>query len=286
MKLTIIILLALIASLHAQERGPTILSISANPNNVTRPVASSLRGGKLIYINVIGHDPMAEGNQVYVGTFPCNIPSDGVTDTFITCETTDSGSVNGISNLPVTIISKGVAFTTTAPNVVTYTTSETPYITEVFPDAGYANTVVNFNGIHQITDLGDGRSMGDVVKMQLGGDLCSRFDVVQEPIGDKENQFIRCIQSSLQVAGKYNVSEQVTPGYADRSPSLRRASLAHEYFEFTALPAISSISPSSGNLGGQFLTISGTGFAGMSANNTVSVDGNSCDVTSSSETQI
>lgn len=34
------------------------------------------------------------------------------------------------------------------------------------------------------------------------------------------------------------------------------------------------------------MTISGTGFSGVAANNTVTVDGNACDVTSSTETQI
>lgn len=58
--------------------------------------------------------------------------------------------------------------------------------------------------------------MGDVVKLLLGGDLCSLFDVVQGPISPTSYQYIRCIQSSLQVAGKYNVSELLTPGYATK----------------------------------------------------------------------
>lgn len=148
MKLAIIILLALIASLHAQGGGPVILSVSSSPSTLSYPIYSSLSGGKLIYINVIGQDPMPDGNQVYVGTFPCIIPSDGVTDTFISCETTDSGSTTNINNLPVTIISYGVSFTTSYPNLVSYVASVTPLLYEVFPDAGYANTVVNYYGIH------------------------------------------------------------------------------------------------------------------------------------------
>jgi hypothetical protein len=206
MKLVIFLLLALIASLHAQEGGPIILSVSSSPSGVTYPINSALRGGKMIYIKAIGHDPMAEGNLVFVGTFPCNIPSDGVTDTFISCETSDSGSTSNINNLPVTLISNGIAFTTVTPNLVSYVDSATPRLNEVFPEAGYANTVVNFMGIHRIKELGDGRSMGDVVKLKLGDDLCSRFDILQEPISDNVNQYIRCIQSNQQVAGNYNIS--------------------------------------------------------------------------------
>ena len=128
MKLAIAILLSLLFTLHAQTAGPTIISVSSNPTQVTTPVYSSWRGGKLIYINVIGHDPMAEGNLVFVGTFPCDIPSDGVTDTFITCETTDCGLNSDITNLPVTLISFGVAFTTKSPFIVHYTSGATPYI--------------------------------------------------------------------------------------------------------------------------------------------------------------
>lgn len=210
-----------------------------------------------------------------------------MTDTFITCETSDSGLNTDITNLPVTLISFGVAFTTKSPFIVHYTNSASPYLNELFPSSAYANAVVNYFGTHRITDLGDGRSMGDVVKLLLGGDLCSRFDVIQEPIAAGSAQYIQCIASNQQVAGKYFVSEQVTPGFAIRAPGLRRASLdPAENFEFTVLPTISSVSPLSGNLGGQFLTITGSGFAAVAANNTVTVDGNPCKITSSSDNQI
>jgi hypothetical protein len=39
----------------------------------------------MIYLKVSGHDLVASKNQIYVGTFPCIIPSDGVSDTFIAC---------------------------------------------------------------------------------------------------------------------------------------------------------------------------------------------------------
>lgn len=59
MKLAIVLLLSLFLTLHAQTAGPTIISVSGDPTMVSTPVYSSLRGGKLVYINVIGHDPMA-----------------------------------------------------------------------------------------------------------------------------------------------------------------------------------------------------------------------------------
>jgi hypothetical protein len=75
----------------------------------------------------------------------------------------------------------------------------------------------------------------------------------------------------------------LTPGLAKNDAGMRRSSLVSgDYFEFTALPTISSIAPSQGNLGGQYLVIDGTGFSANTNNISVTVDGNICDVTKSS----
>ena len=129
--------------------------------------------------------------------------------------------------------------------------------------------------------------MGDVTKIKLGDDICSRFDVEQEAINSNNHEYIRCIQSSSQEAGRYNVTEQVTPGYANHSRYMRRSSFdAAEYFEFTSLPTVAMVNPATGNIGGQYLTIAGTGFSNNPLNNSVSVDGNDCAVTSSQNDQI
>jgi hypothetical protein len=113
--------------------------------------------------------------------------------------------------------------------------------------------------------------------------MCSRFDVEQSAISATGNAYIRCIESSLQEAGKYNVTEQVTPGFANHNPLMRRSSFdPKEYFEFTSLPTVGSVSPANGNIGGQYLTISGTGFSLNPSNNSVWVDGNDCKVTAAS----
>lgn len=52
------------------------------------------------------------------------------------------------------------------------------------------------------------------------------------------------------------------------------------------MPTITSISPSTGNVAGQTLTITGNGFSATAKNNTVSVDGNDCKVTYASNGQV
>jgi len=128
-----IALLLLCISILAQTQGPIIYYVSNSPSIISTPIYSSLYGGKLIYIKAIGHNPTASDNQVYVGTMPCIIPSDGVTDTFISCETTSlnypgPGLAPDVYNLPVTLISYGAAFTTVYPYVVHYTSGSTPQL--------------------------------------------------------------------------------------------------------------------------------------------------------------
>lgn len=221
----------LLSILLAQQAGPVVYYVSGSPNSISNPVYSSLRGGRLIYIKVTGHSLMASENQVFVGATPCIIPSDGVTDTFISCETTDIKSDKDVNSQAITVITNSVAFTTSHPNVVHFAGVATPQINEIFPTSGFANKEFYFFGVHRITDLGNDRVLGDIKELKLGGDLCSRFDIVQGAIYAHANQYIKCIESSIQVAGKYNVSEKVTPGRAINNPKLQRATFNEgEYY--------------------------------------------------------
>lgn len=130
MKTTNIVCLLILATLiTAQSNTLQVLNVSSSPSTVERPVITSLRGGELIYIKIIGHNPIASQNLVYVGTFPCIIPSDGVSDTYIACMTTDTGSRTNIDNMPITVISYGTAFTTSYPNSVYFRDYKTPQLT-------------------------------------------------------------------------------------------------------------------------------------------------------------
>ena len=146
-----------------------IIHVSSSPSSVVNPVYSSLRGGRMVYIKALGHSPDPILNTITVGSYPCIIPSDGVTDTFISCETVDTGSVTDMNNQVITLTFNGVSVTTSYPNSVYFKTWITPYLRDIFPSAGIANTKVNLYGIHEISNLGDGlRDMGDVVKITLG----------------------------------------------------------------------------------------------------------------------
>ena len=167
MKINFILIFVLVLALAACQL--RVIHVSSSPTTVANPIYSSLRGGRMIYIKAVGHNPDPSQNLIYVGTFPCIVPSDGVTDTFISCETTDTGSVTNLDNQKITLISNGVSVTTSYPNSVYFKTWATPYLRDVFPTAGFAGASINFYAIHEISNLGDGlRDMGDVVKIKLG----------------------------------------------------------------------------------------------------------------------
>ncbi len=126
LSITIALLFALVPFLLAQNTGPVINYISSSPSSVVNPVYSSYRGGTFIYMQVVGHSSMPSENSIFVGDFPCIVPADGVTDTFISCETSDSGFSSDIYNLKVTIVTASGFFTTSSPNLVHYTKAATP----------------------------------------------------------------------------------------------------------------------------------------------------------------
>lgn len=127
--LLVLLFAAFLVRVKADSKSPmTIQYISQSPTTISRPVVSGLRGGTQIYIKVSGHDGDEGDTQVFVGSFPCNVQSGGVSDSFITCETTDSGSSYDIYYLYVTIISKKKTIKSQGSDYVSYQSSYTPLL--------------------------------------------------------------------------------------------------------------------------------------------------------------
>lgn len=123
--------------------------------------------------------------------------------------------------------------------------------------------------------------MGDFIGLYVGGKTCSMFDIEQAAIGYNSVDRAQCDQSPTQEAGRYNITEKVVAGWAQKEYTMRKPSFSHEYFEHTVLPAISALSPTEGFDTGQNLHIEGTGFSTDPSHIQVSVDEVPCEVTSS-----
>jgi hypothetical protein len=120
----VILICALLTLLSTQQVALQILSVSDSPTTVTKTISSSLKGGRYVYMKVMGHNLDPTQNLVFINGLPCKIPSDGVTDTFITCLTPDSGSLTSLSAKSITLVSGTALFTVS--NVVNYRTEYTP----------------------------------------------------------------------------------------------------------------------------------------------------------------
>ena len=164
----------------------------------------------------------------------------------------------------------GGTYTTRYPNSIYFQNWYTPKLYELFPSSATKNVLLSLYGWHRLSDLGDGeRDLGDVKELKYGNDLCSRFDSNQTELDSTD--YLKCEKSSMQEAGKYNVSEKNNYGYANNSFAMRKSSWEEEYFEFLSVPSVSEVTPHQGNVGGQILTIKGTGFSTKKENNTIMV---------------
>lgn len=264
-----------------------LYTVSSSPTQIVSP-SGSVRGGTTIYITGVGFSTIAANNQVSVGIYPCLIPAAGATETTISCVTSDTFQNADIYNLPINVVSNGQQQSlTNEQGCFSYLNAYTPVVQALFPASAVAGSYVNFLGIHRITNLGDGnRNMGDVISMSIGNALCGRFDIVQGPISANSADTISCHQALIQEAGKYQVVEYLTPGYSNPDAKLRRSSLLHQNFHFAVLPAVYSFSPNSGAPAGQQLAINGSGFSTNASVITVTVDGNPCDISSSTASTI
>lgn len=159
------------------------------PSSTIRPVSAGTRGGTPIYIKYSGSELNSENVKVFVGNFPCLVDEGGVSETYITCETTDTGSQSDIYNLFVTIVSKGKTYTTTSPDYVNFYSSMNSQVNEIFPSAGFAKSTVYFYGSNSISNIGDGKDTGDVKKLMIGNKQCNMIDVAQPSY----NSYLKCI---------------------------------------------------------------------------------------------
>lgn len=151
-----------------------------------------------------------------MGSFPCKIPADGLTPTTLSCETSSTGSMTNLVNLPIKVISNFEVYVLNG-FTFSYVDSETPIITDVFPSASIGDKMLAYYGRHRVLNSGDGaRNMGDFIGIWAGNALCGMFDIQQGEISYNGVSKVKCLQAREQEAGRYNVSEHVVAGWATK----------------------------------------------------------------------
>lgn len=88
-----------------------------------------------------------------------------------------------------------------------YSNSDTPLITDVFPSTTISGTQLNYYATHRILNVGDGvRDMGDFIGLFVGGNLCSMFDITQGTVSYNSNNRVICNLGPNVEAGKYSIT--------------------------------------------------------------------------------
>lgn len=288
-----LLLLVLVASQSepsAASNDPVFISyVSTVVDSSSSSLSGSMKGGTALYIHGLGFDPTSSHNQIYVGEFPCDTSAKGVTVDTITCDTT-APTTTAISNLPISVVVTGKnPYTCTSSSCAfSYSSSNTPVLRAIYPKSGGALDQIKFYGVHRIVDLGvDGRTITDVRGLYIGSLMCSRFDISEGPINANSNQFITCAIPPIQEGGYYNLTEWVTPGYADKSPRMLTGSLgAGANYEFAVTPVITGVSSHLGGSAGQTITITGNGFTTNQSRISVTAANIPCTISASSSNSI
>ena len=177
----IILLLMFVAGLvsGSSSQPLELFYASTLPDSDVSPLSGSVRGGTRIYINGVGFDSVAENHVVYIGNKLCDMTKAGVNSNFLTCDTTSIGTESNLKSQLITVKIPSTSEQVTLPNhKFDFLTSSTPMLNYVSPSSGPPGSEVRFGGIHRIFDLGDGRSLGDIIGLKIGNLMCGRFDIV------------------------------------------------------------------------------------------------------------
>ena len=259
---------------------PVVITyVSTIESQVTSTLTGSYEGGTALYIQGYGFDSTFENNIVYVGGNVCNTTSKGVTQNNIVCYTTPYVSGSAV-NLPITVLvlNKQPYTCSTANCLFSYSAAQTPYLRAVYPrSASFNSQSIKFYGTHKITDIGNGRDLGDIVGLYIGDSICSMFDIPQTPISANTDSFITCSLTN-QEGGYYKVKEWVVPGVAKNYYKMSFISMKYPdtVYQFVVHPTVVGVNVHSGGSKGSNIVITGTGFSASRAKVEVTVAGLPC----------
>jgi hypothetical protein len=198
----------------------SITYVSSTLNSFTSAQGSK-GGGTVLYIAGVNFSPIADDIQIYFGNYPCNLIAEGSTVSMVSCITTPMYDPNAQYSIPITMYTANLLPVTCRSNVClfSYSNNLTPFIYEVFPSTFVGNEQISIDGVHRISNIGDGRSpsASDLRYILIGDTSCSTLDIIQDTISSNSANVIYCNTFLYQEAGEYNMVERVVYGDAQYS---------------------------------------------------------------------
>ncbi|KAF8567271.1 hypothetical protein P879_01118 [Paragonimus westermani] len=228
-------------------RGKAMVSSNVRVTSIIRlnsvtPATGSFAGGTLVRLSGNGLD--ANGWGVLIGTAVCQPSRLPSTSSELTCYTPSSPATTNTATADVTVQVNGVT-KNSLPNAFVYDRAVTPQITRITAEA------VTWQGdrTHQLTIVGT-RLLGDT-SGQPQVKVDDQYDCLLNSTSAPTNTQLVCGTNQL-VNGIHSVKVMAPVyGYAETDVT------------FTIDLTLDQINPNSGSLvGGQEVTLTGTGFAG------------------------
>jgi hypothetical protein len=150
----------------------------------------------VVYISGTNFSPVADDIQIFFGNYPCKLIAAGSTISMISCITSPLLDPTSPTSLPITMYTANLLPVSCTAYVClfTYSDSITPFIYEVFPSTTQGNQMIKVQGIHRISDVGDGRSpsASNLQYILVGDTSCSTLDIIQDYISGTSADIIYC----------------------------------------------------------------------------------------------
>lgn len=264
-----------------------VYSVSVSMRDIDTPPSGSIVGGTTLYIRGAGF--ATSGNIVKIGNnIPCDLQGRNASSDLIVCDTTapidlvttDPGN---LTNLNVTVSAPGKypGSCSRSNCLFSYIRENTPTIVGVYPRSVVAGQQLNIAGVPRVGDR------EDITTVTVGNTICARnsgrFGAIP---ASSQSQFSCVIASGLE-AGYITFDQRTLAGSADKHPRTRTwSSSQSRNYELLLHPTIDSITQPSGSTSGNTIVITGSGFSRTPSKNNVFIGGVTCNVLSSSETQI
>eukprot|EP00741_Cyanophora_paradoxa_P015378 tig00020876_g14844.t1 len=253
---------------------------SAQMIGYVTPTAGSVAGGT--YLTIVGNGfseyngDFTSSNGVIVGGAPCRVLPYYTTSTRVVCETAPSAPAEGV---PVTVIVDGKeSSVATLFSAFSYREGNTPALSSIEPQAGSFGDPVSLRGSNLSI-----RDVNDIIGLYAGEGRFGLFNAssgapyTEMPTWDK-----LAATAGPSPAGSYNLTLQVARQYGNAQPARNEFLMDGQarLYTFQVYPAITGLSaPAASVRGGLSLTVRGSGFSPVPADNEVTAGGLPCDVT-------
>lgn len=264
----------------------TVTEISHCPGFDCGALQTSVYGGGRLFFRGAGFDAVTYKNQVFVGSFECDVDDYFTSENALVCEMPYQYYEVAEEQEVAVYVMGELATIKHWDKAVGFTMDLAPVINYIYPAATWAGETIHIYGIHRAS------TYKEIQSLRISDFNCEfdEDDREEASLNYWNFQTSRCsvpkaVPSDLHsvtMIGRYGT------GYSKvmRSGEQFRVGSDTEKYELSVHPKVEAVSPAQGYLNGQRLTLSGQGFGEDPEDLLISVAGKPCESESVSNTRV